>query len=78
MAPIVRELEEAGLVERRPDPDDGRRALVELTPAGADTLGETRARREDWLTETLDRVLDADERARLQAALALLGRVADA
>jgi DNA-binding MarR family transcriptional regulator len=77
MAPIVRELEEAGLVERRPDPGDGRRVLVELTPAGAETLGETRARREDWLAETLDRVLDEDERARLRAAIELLGRVAD-
>jgi DNA-binding MarR family transcriptional regulator len=78
MAPIVRDLEEAGLVQRRPDPDDGRRALVELTPAGVETLGETRARREDWLTGTLDQVLDADERERLRAALELLGRIADA
>lgn len=39
MAPIVRELEEAGLVQRRPD---------------------------------------ADERERLRAAIALLGRIADA
>jgi DNA-binding MarR family transcriptional regulator len=77
MAPIVRELEDAGLVQRRPDPDDGRRALVELTATGVDTLDETRARREDWLTETLDRVLDDEERARLRAALELLGRVAD-
>jgi DNA-binding MarR family transcriptional regulator len=78
MAPIVRDLEQAGLVQRRPDPDDGRRALVELTPAGIETLGATRARREDWLTEMLDRELDADDRARLRAALELLGRLADA
>jgi DNA-binding MarR family transcriptional regulator len=78
MAPIVRDLEEAGLVQRRPDPDDGRRALVELTSAGVHTVGATRARREDWLTATLDEVLDAGEREQLQAALALLGRLADA
>jgi len=54
MAPIVRELEDAGLVQKRPDPDDGRRALVELTPVGVETLGEIRARREDWLTAALD------------------------
>jgi len=78
MAPIVRELEQAGLVQRRPDPDDGRRALVELTPAGAETLGAARARREDWLTATLDQELDGEERERLRAALELLGRVADA
>jgi DNA-binding MarR family transcriptional regulator len=78
MAPIVRDLEQAGLVQRRPDPDDGRRALVELTPAGAETLGATRARREDWLTATLDQELDREERERLRAALELLGRLADA
>lgn len=78
MAPIVRDLEQAGLVHRRPDPEDRRRALVELTPAGGETLGATRARREDWLSETLDEVLDAGERERLRAALGLLSRVADA
>jgi hypothetical protein len=55
----------------------GCRALVELTPVGVETLGEIRARREDWLTAALDEVLDADERERLRAAIALLGRVAD-
>jgi hypothetical protein len=51
---------------------------VELTPAGAETLGATRARREDWLTATLDQELDREERERLRAALELLGRLADA
>ena len=78
MAPIVRDLEDAGLVQRRPDPDDRRRALVELTATGAGTVGATRARREDWLTEKLDRELDPEERERLRSALELLGRVADA
>ena len=34
MAQTVRDLEEAGLVSRRPDPQDGRRSFVELTAAG--------------------------------------------
>jgi DNA-binding MarR family transcriptional regulator len=78
MAPLVRDLEQAALVHRRPDPEDGRRALVELTPAGIETLRAIRARREDWLTQTLDEVLDAGERERLRAALELLRRIADA
>ena len=53
-------------------------SFVELTPAGLETLHATRARREDWLTQTLDRELDAGEREQLRRALALLGRVADA
>jgi DNA-binding MarR family transcriptional regulator len=77
MAQTVRDLEEAGLVSRRPDPDDGRRAFVELTPAGRELLTTTRAHRETWLTEALDGNLDASERVLLGQALVLLGRIAD-
>lgn len=76
MAQTVRELEVAGLVSRRPDPADGRRAFVELTSAGVDTLTATRARREDWLAVTLERELDAEERELLRRALVLLDRIA--
>ncbi len=78
MAQTVRELEDAGLVSRRPDPGDARRAFVELTAAGLELLLTTRAAREDWLTRTLDRELDAREREVVARALALLRRVADA
>jgi DNA-binding MarR family transcriptional regulator len=78
MAQTVRDLEEAGLVSRRPDPTDGRRSFVELTSAGLETLQTTRAQREDWLTRTLDRELDADQRELVREALTLLRRVADA
>lgn len=78
MAQTVRELEAALLVSRRPDPDDARRAFVELTPAGRETLEATRAAREDWLSQTLERELDAGERELLRRALTLLRRVADA
>src|SRR3954452_19303473 len=46
MAQTVRDLESAGLVSRRPDPGDGRRVLVELTPAGRERLRVNRAQRE--------------------------------
>jgi DNA-binding MarR family transcriptional regulator len=78
MAQTIHDLETAGLVSRRPDPDDGRRAIIELTDTGLDALKATRARRETWLTEALTRELDADERALVHEALALLNRIADA
>ena len=78
MAQTVHDLETAGLVSRRPDPSDGRRSFVELTAAGRELLRTTRARRESWLAETLERELNAEERALLHEALALLGRIADA
>jgi DNA-binding MarR family transcriptional regulator len=77
MAQTVRDLEAGGLVSRRPDPDDRRRALVELTPAGRERLRETRSRREGWLSELFERELTAAERETLRAALPLLRRIAD-
>ena len=78
MAQTVHDLEHAGLTSRRPDPDDRRRAFVELTPAGREALRATRAQREGWLTETLERELDERERELLGDALALLARIAAA
>src|SRR5260221_301326 len=51
MAQTLVEVRDAGLVSRRPDPDDGRRILIELTPEGRKALVEARRRREDWLAE---------------------------
>jgi len=78
MAQTVRDLETAGLVSRRPDPGDGRRVLVELTPAGRERLRATRAQRETWLSEMFEREFTAAERETLREALVLLRRIADA
>jgi DNA-binding MarR family transcriptional regulator len=78
MAQTVREVEAAGWVSRRPDPDDGRRQILELTAQGLARIHANRAAREDWLTQALDRELDATERDELRDALALLQRIADA
>jgi DNA-binding MarR family transcriptional regulator len=78
MAQTVQELERVRLVSRRPDPGDGRRSFVELTDLGVMTLKETRERREDWLTETFERELSADEQRLLARALELMARIADA
>jgi DNA-binding MarR family transcriptional regulator len=76
MAQIVKELESGGLVSRRPDPDDGRRALVELTADGLETLEEDRRRRLGWLAAAIED-LDASERAALRAAVPILHRLAE-
>jgi DNA-binding MarR family transcriptional regulator len=77
MAQTVSELEAAGLVSRRPDPDDGRRALVELTEQGVATLHGDRRRRVGWLAEAIDTDLTPEEQATLQAAVPLLERLAE-
>jgi DNA-binding MarR family transcriptional regulator len=77
MGQTVAELEEQGLVERRADPDDGRRALIELTEAGRVELREVRGRREGWLAEAIEESFSDEERRALERAVPLLGRLAE-
>ena len=77
MAQTVKELEESGFVERRPDPHDGRRSIVELTPQGLERLQSDRRRRDGWLARTLDEELTREERATLAAAAPILRRIAN-
>ena len=76
MAQTVSELEDAGLVARRPDPSDKRQALIELTRDGRKRLVEERRLREGWLTETIATRLTPKEQEALLAALPLLERIA--
>lgn len=76
MAQTVSELEAEALVRRRPDPDDRRRALVDLTPEGLAALQADRRQREGWLAEAIAR-LSTEEQGLLGEAVALLRRLAD-
>lgn len=72
---MVADLETEGLVERRPDPDDGRVRLVQATDRGRHILMEGRERRVRALAEELERLSRADQ-ALLATAAELLERVA--
>ena len=71
---LIARLEEAGLVDRTPDPLDRRSCVVSLTPAGGELLNRVRTRKDAYLARRL-RDLDADERATLDRAAAILERV---
>jgi len=77
MAATVAALTDAGLVARSPDPDDRRRVLITLTPAGRDALEADRRMRQDWLEDAIRRDLSPRERRVLAEATTLLSRLTD-
>jgi len=50
----VRELEQLGLIQRTPDPDDGRSSLLSPTPEGLERLAAARAPQESTLVDALE------------------------
>jgi DNA-binding MarR family transcriptional regulator len=77
MAQTVADLEAESLVSRRPDPDDKRRALVELTDHGLAALREDRRHREGWLARAIAEDFSAEEQVVLRQAAGLLSRLAE-
>ena len=71
---VIAWLEEAGLVDRTRDPQDGRSSLVTLAPPGRVLLDRVRTRKDVYLARRL-RELDPEERATLDRAAAILERV---
>jgi DNA-binding MarR family transcriptional regulator len=70
----LRVLTEAGLVERTPDPDDGRSALVSVTPAGRERLRRLRGRKNAYLARRMRHLPDGDVET-LERAAEILERV---
>jgi len=77
MARTVHLLLAAGHAQTRPDPTDGRRVLVEATPAGIDQLSAERRRRSAWIAQAITTRLDDTDQAALAALPRILRRLAD-
>jgi DNA-binding MarR family transcriptional regulator len=71
---MVIKLEREGLVQRHPDPSDGRAVLVRVTPAGAAVIEGRRTERRDRLTDLAGQLTPAERRA-VAAALPALARM---
>src|SRR5512132_2325663 len=71
---LIAALEEAGLVARTRDPEDGRSFLVALSPGGRELLARVRTRKDAYLSRRL-RELSPEDRATLDRAAAILERV---
>jgi DNA-binding MarR family transcriptional regulator len=76
MTKVVGSLEQGGYVERLPDPEDGRAALISATAAGRALVESTRELRLHGLARRIDE-LDPDLAAALVAALPALEALAE-
>jgi DNA-binding MarR family transcriptional regulator len=76
MNQTVNSLAQSGYVERKGDPEDGRKVILVATSEGAALIAETRHRRHEWLNAQLQE-LSADERQILSAATGIIRKIAD-
>lgn len=78
MTTQVRRLEDAGLVSRTVDPEDGRAVLIRITPKGVETLRQVRVDRRAAIDPYLERLDDADRKTLADAVVVLQRLLEDA
>jgi len=76
MGATLAALEGHGLIERHPDPQDGRRAVLSVTGAGREVLRDKRNARTDQLAQALSSGFTPAELRQLMVAAPLLERLA--
>jgi DNA-binding MarR family transcriptional regulator len=74
----INDLEDRGLISRRPDDTDRRRQLIEITAAGIALLESDRAERDAWLRATMRDTLSELEVNLLMLVAPVLRKLADA
>jgi DNA-binding MarR family transcriptional regulator len=77
MGTTLSDLEQEGLVQRRPHPTDGRQVLFALTAAGIEARRQRHIAKREWLSAAMA-TLDPAEQQTLIAAAALIKRLAEA
>ena len=75
MAGTLGVLDEHGLLQRAPDPGDGRRQVISLAPAGRARLEDNRQAREEWLARSIREQFSDGEVDTITEALTLLDRL---
>ncbi len=76
MGATLAALERRGLIERRPDPNDGRKAIISATHEGLRLLRLRRADRTERLARALSAEFEDSELKRLAAVAPLIERLA--
>jgi DNA-binding MarR family transcriptional regulator len=76
MGTTLADLEQAGLVQRRPHPTDGRQVLFGLTVEGTEARRKRNVAKREWLLAAMAKLDPAEQRSLISAA-ALIRRLAE-
>ena len=76
MGTTLADLEQAGLVQRRPHPTDGRQVLFALTAEGMEARRQRNIAKREWLLSAMARLNPAEQQT-LMTAAALIKRLAE-
>ncbi len=77
MSQILKKIEEQGIIERSQSSDDKRKVYISLTPFGKKLVEKTRYDRDEWLKDTIDRLLTKSEKELIATALPALRKLAE-
>ena len=77
MGATIASLEATGFVVGTPDPADGRRTILSLSPAAIERFSANRAAREGWLFQAIQQNLDAQEQRDLARGFAVLTKLVE-
>ena len=78
VAQTLAALKRTGLVRSQPDPTDGRKSVISVTPAGNRLFESAIASRDAWLARAIESAVSPRERAALEKSIELLERLAGA
>lgn len=76
MGTTIAELEELGLVGRKPHPTDGRQRMIELTPQGVAVRTLASREKQTWLSQAIAK-LDQQDQETLFAAAEIIQRLVE-
>jgi DNA-binding MarR family transcriptional regulator len=77
IAQNITPLKADGLVATIQDSKDGRKILIDITPAGSKLRASVINSRNAWVAEAIDAILDKQEQAELHQAILLLEKLAN-
>jgi DNA-binding MarR family transcriptional regulator len=75
MAAIIAVLTSAGLIDRSPDPGDGRKIVLSVSAVAREQFETGRLAREDWLFRSIRSELSPAEQLQLASCVDLLKRL---